>query len=450
MANGVLYAVPWLGRAAWENVTPVKPPQGNQIAILVGDDRGGAPLLLYLGQKKQGGFLERNGLAEGQLYVWVADNGETTPEQFNGTGNSRSGTFVEIAYYNPALAGTPGYDNQGFADQATQDALAAAAGAFQFSRPEDLATNPKDKNQVVLASTGRSSLFPSDNWGTTYLIDVAFPQQGPIRADVHIIYDGDDAGAGQFAHPDFGMRSPDNLDWADNGLIYLQEDRSTGRRVPKDPAGCAADVDPQACFDQAFGGTSGMEASIWELDPDTGLLTRILMVDRTVIPAGQTDNDPLDLGDWETSGVLDVTKLFKTDAHETLLIADVQAHSLRCGPIDDFNLVQGGQLVFLSYQPTGNAPAAKTATTSQPSIESGPNPFNPSTQIHFSLPVADVVTLEVFNLQGQKVATLIDAQPHRAGRYAVEFNAAQLASGIYFYQLRTNASTQKGKMTLLR
>ena len=56
-------------------------------------------------------------------------------------------------------------------------ALAAAAGAFEFSRPEDVATNPADGTQVVMASTGRASLYPSDNWGTTYLIDLDFGEE---------------------------------------------------------------------------------------------------------------------------------------------------------------------------------------------------------------------------------------------------------------------------------
>ena len=88
---------------------------------------------------------------------------------------------MEIDYYRPELAGTAvdtdgdgsiqdeiGYDEQGFATQVQQDALGAEIGAFRFSRPEDVATNPQDGTQAVLASTGRGSVFPSDNWGTTY------------------------------------------------------------------------------------------------------------------------------------------------------------------------------------------------------------------------------------------------------------------------------------------
>ena len=72
-----------------------------------GDDRGAAPLLLYVGQKDHhgdGSFLDRNGLAHGALYAWVADDGSLSPEDWNGTGTSRTGTFVEIAHYDDAMA----------------------------------------------------------------------------------------------------------------------------------------------------------------------------------------------------------------------------------------------------------------------------------------------------------------------------------------------------------
>jgi hypothetical protein len=346
IANDSLYAVPVLGRAAWENVCPVETGTSGKVALMVGDDRGGAPLLLYVGEKgverdrtgTVGGqtvqdFLVRNGLDNGCLYVWVADNGDLSPEDWNGTGTSRSGEFVKIPHYMPGMAG---YDALGFADQATQDALSAAAGAFQFSRPEDVAPNPADNTQIVLASTGRASLFPSDSWGTTYVIDVDWPADiedvavadlDNIVANIDLIYDGDDADK-----QDFGIRSPDNLDWASDGLIYIQEDRSVG----------------------GFGDDSGIETSIWQLDPGTSEATRIGIMNRSAVPTGQTDTDPGDLGDWESSGILDVSDLFP-GGPGLKLIFDVQAHSLRGGLIDSGNLVQGGQLLFFDQTAIGKA-----------------------------------------------------------------------------------------------
>ncbi len=62
-----------------------------------------------------------------------------------------------------------------------------------------------------------------------------------------------------------------------------------------------------------------------------------------------------------------------------------------------------------------------------------PNPFNPETQIRFGLPEDSKVTIEVFNLQGQKVATLADGY-YEAGYHSVTFSGANYPSGVYFYR----------------
>jgi hypothetical protein len=335
--NKVLYALPWLGRAAWESLTALDTGSDDHIALLIGDDRGGAPLLLYVGDKRPGDFLERNGLAYGQLYVWRTKNGDIDPSEFNTDFSFRKGVFVPIKNYKPGKVGKCSaaepdqcFDALGFANQAKQDALAAKKFAFRFSRPEDVATNPADGSQAVLASTGRSSLFPEDSWGTIYIVDVDFSKLGAkkrIPANLTIIYDGDNVVDTRGIHPDEGIRSPDNLDWAADGFIYIQEDRSIGE----------------------FGLTSGEEASIWRINPTTGDILRIARMDRSVVvPLGSTDGDPTDIGDWESSGILDVTHLFPTVRGQTLLIGNTQAHSIRDGIIADENLVQGGQLFFMS------------------------------------------------------------------------------------------------------
>lgn len=78
-----------------------------------------------------------------------------------------------------------------------------------------------------------------------------------------------------------------------------------------------------------------------------------------------------------------------------------------------------------------------------------PNPFNPSTKINFSVPAAGMVTIDVFNAVGQKVASLVNEQLN-AGNYSADFNAVNLPSGIYFYKLTaTNFSSTK-KMILMK
>lgn len=78
-----------------------------------------------------------------------------------------------------------------------------------------------------------------------------------------------------------------------------------------------------------------------------------------------------------------------------------------------------------------------------------PNPFNPSTNINFTLPVASDVQLTVFNLLGQKVATLV-SEKRTAGNHTIRFDARSLSSGIYFYQLQAGNFTLQRKMTLIK
>jgi hypothetical protein len=78
-----------------------------------------------------------------------------------------------------------------------------------------------------------------------------------------------------------------------------------------------------------------------------------------------------------------------------------------------------------------------------------PNPFNPTTQIRFSIPIAEQVEIVVFNTLGQRVATLVN-KVMNAGSYMVEFEANTLPSGTYFYRLHTPAFQTVRKMVLLR
>ena len=83
-----------------------------------------------------------------------------------------------------------------------------------------------------------------------------------------------------------------------------------------------------------------------------------------------------------------------------------------------------------------------------------PNPFNPSTQISFDIPKSEFVTLRLYNLLGQDVKTLIN-QSMVPGRYTVEWNGNDMlnndvASGVYFYELRGESFISRKKMLLIR
>jgi type IX secretion system substrate protein/carboxypeptidase family protein len=78
-----------------------------------------------------------------------------------------------------------------------------------------------------------------------------------------------------------------------------------------------------------------------------------------------------------------------------------------------------------------------------------PNPFNPTTAIKFDLKAAQTVSLVVFNMLGQEVASLVDSRM-TAGFHSVNFDASQLSSGVYFYRIETEAFTSMKKMVLVK
>ena len=78
-----------------------------------------------------------------------------------------------------------------------------------------------------------------------------------------------------------------------------------------------------------------------------------------------------------------------------------------------------------------------------------PNPFNPSTIINYQLPVPDHVTLRLYDAIGREVATLVD-EYKEAGSYDVQFNAAKLSSGVYFYRIEAGRNIAMKKMLLMK
>ena len=78
-----------------------------------------------------------------------------------------------------------------------------------------------------------------------------------------------------------------------------------------------------------------------------------------------------------------------------------------------------------------------------------PNPFNPSTTINFRIPLSSKVTLKVYDILGREVATLVN-ENKPAGKYSIIFNSNNLASGVYFYNLRAGNFIESKKMMLLK
>jgi len=82
-----------------------------------------------------------------------------------------------------------------------------------------------------------------------------------------------------------------------------------------------------------------------------------------------------------------------------------------------------------------------------------PNPFNPVTEIKYALPAISgqqiAVRLEVYNILGEKVATLVD-EKQPSGYKAVTWDAKDVVSGVYFYRLQTGGFVETRKMVLIR
>jgi len=78
-----------------------------------------------------------------------------------------------------------------------------------------------------------------------------------------------------------------------------------------------------------------------------------------------------------------------------------------------------------------------------------PNPFNPSTQIRYAVPQISEVRLDVYNMIGQRVATLVNEEK-LPGNYSIDFDASTLSSGIYFYRLQAGSVQLTRKMMLVK
>jgi hypothetical protein len=96
--------------------------------------------------------------------------------------------------------------------------------------------------------------------------------------------------------------------------------------------------------------------------------------------------------------------------------------------------------------PVTSVPGTKSAAPKTFALSQNyPNPFNPSTVIGYQLPMTGSVTLKIYNVLGQEVASLVNGT-QSAGSYSVVWNASQFASGVYFYkiQVRQTDGTQTG------
>ena len=242
--------------------------------------------------------------------------------------------------------------------------------------------------------------------------------------------------------------------------LWLGEARSAGNGVFEVPVMLGGTVSAVSAMQVRLEGMDGLDGSNGLSEGVT-----ILGVERGDLFAGEngfaatrtidgiTEIDAATLGfnsqPLQTSGVA-LTILVESNEHPLLAIREAQLvdsngqnlpFELTNGPVDgdgtdgnDGNGIDGA---------AGELPQAFDLSPNYP------NPFNPSTSIRYALPEASDVQLEVYNITGQRIATLVNAS-QSAGTYEVSFDASKLSSGVYLYRLTAGTFTQTRQMMLVK
>jgi photosystem II stability/assembly factor-like uncharacterized protein len=99
--------------------------------------------------------------------------------------------------------------------------------------------------------------------------------------------------------------------------------------------------------------------------------------------------------------------------------------------------------------PTGISNSGTTIPGEYKLSQNFPNPFNPVTQISFSLPRSGFVTLKIYDISGKEISSVVN-NFEQAGNYQVDFNSSELSSGVYYYRINVNDFTDTKKMMLVK
>jgi hypothetical protein len=160
-------------------------------------------------------------------------------------------------------------------------------------------------------------------------------------------------------------------------------------------------------------------------------------------------------GQW-----VDVQNLQSTPPYAGANGINYETYGLSFAPIagDGIRIagVPGGSSHYMSVAELRVFNSGTSGVTPDPTLprdyalsQNYPNPFNPSTKIGFNLPVGNDVTIKVYNVLGQEIATLASGF-YDAGRYSIDFSGDRLPNGIYFYAIKAGNYMDMKKMVLLK
>jgi hypothetical protein len=229
------------------------------------------------------------------------------------------------------------------------------------------------------------------------------------------------------------------------------------------------DIKPGSCPNPLNVGKKGVipvavlgssEFNVTEIDRGSVLLYGIAPIPKALSPEDVTApmNDPQDECDCDTlsaDGYIDQVYLF--DAQEVAqALGDIEDGDVvpltLTGFLADGTEIEGTDCVLI-IKKDNQGIRPKESAGGLPNVilisQNYPNPFNAQTMISFSLPQASHVSVEVFDLLGRSVATLLDGDL-KAGYHEVDWNAKEQPSGMYFYRIQAGEFSEAKKMTLLK
>lgn len=264
----------------------------------------------------------------------------------------------------------------------------------------------------------------------------------------------------------FQINMDDDFNWEADPLFFTFSGSALERIENPDPTGLnetsyvmkyvKAGGDPWAGF---FYHTDGIieitedtkfNLKVWSPRADIDITLKLEMRDFTDVNTGDlhqtvtTANEWIEL-EWDLGTLIDSDD-WETPFDRVVIFADLAGGSGDGGDpyiwfLDDFNFSFG--------EATSNEPVRAGLPQTLQLNQNYPNPFNPTTKIEFALPETAHATLNVYDMLGQRVATLVDRNLS-AGSHSIDFDASNLSSGMYIYQLRAGSSVQTRKLTLIK